>query len=74
MSDVFCVLLPFSLRTLSQGQKLILSLDAGEGFHKLCNVQTQETILEEFISVQEGAQLNLDDLKLLFCMYYHLYL
>ena len=53
MSDVFCVLLPFSLRTLSQGQKLKLSLDAGEGFHKLCNVQTQQTILEEFISVQE---------------------
>ena len=29
--------------------------------HELCSVQTQETILEELISVQEGAQLNLDD-------------
>ena len=31
------------------GHKLMLSLDADEGDHELCSVQTQETILEELL-------------------------
>ena len=42
-------ILPLSLRTLPQGQKLMLSEDADESDHELCSVQTQETILEELI-------------------------
>ena len=34
---------------LSQGHKLMLFLDADEGDHELCSVQTQETILEEVL-------------------------
>jgi len=35
--------------------------DTGKSDHELCSVQTQETILEEYVASVQGAQLNLHD-------------
>ena len=43
------------LRTLSQGQTLMLSLDADYGNHELCCVQIQETILEELFCPRKST-------------------
>ena len=43
------------LRTLTQGQKLMLSLDADYGDNELCCVQIQETILEELFCPRKST-------------------
>ena len=64
--------LAFSLRTLSQGQKLVLSLDAGRATMNFAVCMSQETILEELLlSKKEHNWTWMISVKLLFCMYYH---
>ena len=65
-------ILPFSLRTLSQGQKLVLPLDAGSATMNFAVCMSQETILEELLlSKKEHNWTWTISVELLFCMYYH---
>ena len=65
-------ILPLSLHTLSEGQKSMLSIDADQGNHELCSVQTQEAILEELLlSKKEHKWTCKISVKSLFCKYYH---
>ena len=65
-------ILPFSLRTLSQDQKLVLPLDAGRATMNFAVCMSQETILEELLlSKKEHNWTWTISVELLFCMYYH---
>ena len=56
MSDVQFIHFAFPLRTLSQGQKLILP--CRQGNHELCSVDEPR---DNLLSKKELQQLNLDD-------------
>ena len=65
-------ILPFSLHTLSQGQKLILPLDASRATMNFAVRMSEETILEELLLSKKKHNWTwmINVVKLL-CMYYH---